>query len=51
MSEIIPVYKKDQLYDKNNYPPISIPLNLSKSYERYMHDKINAYFDDILSKS
>ena len=36
ISEVIPVYKKDE-------------PNLSKIYERYMHDEINAYFDDILS--
>ena len=50
ISEVIPVYKKDEPYDKNNYRPISILSNLSKIYERYMHDEINAYFDDILSK-
>ena len=49
ISEVIPVYKKDEPYDKNNYRPISILSNLSKIYERYMHDEINAYFDDILS--
>ena len=50
ISEVIPVCKKDAPYDKNNYRPISILSNLSKLYERYMHDEINAYFDDILSK-
>ena len=50
LSEVIPVYKKNEPYDKNNYRPISILLNLSKIYERCMHDEINAYFGDILSK-
>ena len=50
ISEVIPVYKKNDPYNKNNYQPISILSNLPKIYERYMHDEINAYFDDILSK-
>ena len=49
ISEVIPVYKKDEPYDKNNYRSISILSNLSTIYARYMHDEINAYFD-ILSK-
>ena len=47
--EVIPVYGKDEKHDKNNYQPISILSYLSKIYERYMHDEINAYFD-IFSK-
>ena len=43
ISEVIPVYKKDEPYDKNNYRPISILSNLSKIYERYMHDEINSF--------
>ena len=50
ISEVIPVYKKDEPYDKNNYQPIITLSNLSKIYKRYMHDEINACFDDILSK-
>ena len=50
ISEVIPVYKKDEPYDKSNNRPISILSNLSKIYERYMHGEINVYFDDILSK-
>ena len=50
LSEVILVYKKDEPYDINNYRPVSILSNLSKIYERYMHDEINAYFDNILSK-
>ena len=38
ISEVIPVYKKDEPYDKNNYRPISILSNLPKIYGRYTHD-------------
>ena len=48
LSEVIRVYKKDEPYNKSNYQPVSIFLNLSKIYERYKHDEISAYFDDIL---
>ena len=41
---------KDEPYDENNYRPIRILSNLSKICERYMHDEINAYFDDALSE-
>ena len=50
ISEVIPVYKKDEPYDQNNYRPVSILSDLSKNYEIYIHDEISAYFDDILSK-
>ena len=47
ISKVIPVHKKDEPFDKNNYRPISILSNLSKINERYTHDEINIYFDDI----
>ena len=47
ISKVMPVYKKHEPYDKNNYRPISILSNLSKVNERYMHDEINIYFDGI----
>ena len=34
----------------NTYRPIRILSHLSKIYDRCMHDEINAYFDNILSK-
>lgn len=47
---IIPVYKRDELTDKNNYRWIHMLSMLSKSYERYIHDEMNAYFDNIYAK-
>ena len=32
ISEVIPVYEKDEPYDKNSYRPISILSSLSKTY-------------------
>ena len=51
ISEVILVYKKDELFGKNNYRPIAVLSNLSKIYDRSMHDEItNAYFNYILLK-
>ena len=35
LADITPVYKKDLRYKKNNYQPISVLPNLSKSLKRY----------------
>ena len=47
---VIPSYKKDKPTEKTNYRPISILSNISKIYERLMHDNVNDYFNDVLSK-
>ena len=41
--------KKDKK-DKNNYRPVSILSNISKLYERCMHQQISEYFESLLSK-
>ena len=41
ISDLMPVYRKQGTYVKNNYRPISMISNLS--------NEINAYFDHILS--
>ena len=41
--------KKDKK-DKNNYRPVSILFNISKLYERRMHQQINKYFESLLSE-
>ena len=48
--EVIQVYKEDEPYDRKNHWPINILSNLSKNYERYIHDEINSFFDDNSSK-
>ena len=49
-TEIQPFYKKDGRTEKSNYRPISVLSNVSKIYERYLHDQINFYFDKIFSR-
>ena len=41
-AEVVPVYKNDKK-DKNNNRPVSILSNMSKLYERCMHQQINEY--------
>ena len=49
-ADIIPVFKKDDKTNKENYRPISILPNLSKIYERLMDDQLYPYFNKIFSK-
>ena len=49
-ADIKPVYKADSKNKKENYRPVSILSNLSKTYERYMYTQMDKYFDSILSK-
>ena len=37
-ADIKPIYKKVKLNEKGNYRPVSILPNLSKIFERCMHD-------------
>ena len=48
--EVIPVYKKDESYDTNNYRPLSILSNLLKIYQRQMHDEFLRLFLRIFLK-
>ena len=43
-AEVTPIHKKDDKTDKENYRPISILFNLSKVYERLMHNQIYPCF-------
>ena len=49
-AKVIPTYKKGKPTEKTNHRPISILSNISKIYERLMHDNMSDYFNDVLSK-
>ena len=49
-ADVIPIHKKDDKTEKENYRPISILPNLSKVYERLMYNQIYPYFDTLFSK-
>ena len=43
LADIIPVYKKDSLYEKSNYRPISVLPNLSKILENVLCDQTSSF--------
>ena len=49
-ADVIPIFKKGDKTDKENYRPISILTILSKIYERLIYEQIYPYFDHIFSK-
>ena len=42
--------KKDEIFGKNNYRPVSILSSVSKTYGRCIYDQINDYFHPLFSK-
>ena len=47
---MIPVFKKKDRNNVENYRPVSILPNFSKIYERCLYDQMYKYFNHILSK-
>ena len=50
LTDVIPVCKKKSKISKDNYRPASILSNISKIYERCLHDQVQVFFDSVLSK-
>ena len=50
MTNVIPVCKKGNRSDKDNYPPVSILSNLSNIFQRCLCKHISTFFEDILPK-
>ena len=50
-ADIVPVYKKNNKCEKENYRPVSILSNLSKIYAKLMYNQLLDYFDNILFPS
>ena len=49
-ADIVTVHKKKSKLSKENYRPISILPNISKVYERCLHDQMLELFYNIFSK-
>ena len=45
-AEVMPVYKKDNINNKQNYRPESELSNLSKVFEKLIFSQINTYMSD-----
>ena len=50
IAEVTPVYKKANSFEKDSYGPISILSNISKIFERIMHNQMNNFFINKLFK-
>ena len=44
-AQVIPLFKKKDPLNKENYRPVSILPTISKVYERIMHDQLTEHFD------
>ena len=49
-AEVTPVYKKDDINDKENYRPVSTLSILSKVFEKLIYSQINTYMSDKFSR-
>ena len=49
MTDVIPILKKDDLFEKAYYRPISLISSFSKVYERLIYQQLNAFFENKLS--
>ena len=48
-ADVIPVHKNNEKCDKANYIPVSILTNISKIYEKLLHNQLSKYFDSLLA--
>ena len=46
LARVVPLYKKDDKLDCNNYRPISLLPNLSKIFEKLVHQKLTLFLDN-----
>ena len=49
-SEVIPVYKKLDPLQKENYRPVSLLPHISKVFERVIYNQINSFMETKISK-
>ena len=49
MTDVTPIFKKDDPFEKANYRPISLLPSLSKVYEKLIYQQLNTFFENKLS--
>ena len=49
-AELTPVYRKDDMNDKQNYRPLSTLSSLSRVFEKLIYSQLNTYMSDKSSK-
>ena len=50
MGEVIPIFKKKDPLQKDNYKPVTLLSHISKVFERIIHKQIYSYMENKLSK-
>ena len=48
-AQVVPIHKKNDPLDRENYRRVSVLPIISKAYERIMHNQLSAYFNDIFN--
>ena len=48
-AEVTPIYKKNDVMDKQNYRPVSVLPTISKIFENVLISQLNKHFDSIFS--
>ena len=48
-ANVIPVHKKNEKSKKRYYRPVSILTNISKIYEKLLHNQLSKYVDSLLA--
>ena len=49
MADVMPIFKKDDPFEKANYRPISLLPSLSKIYEKLIYQQLSTFFENKLS--
>ena len=49
MADVIPIFKKDDPFEKANHRPISLLPSLSKVYEKLIYQQLSIFFENKLS--
>ena len=50
VSEVIPLFKKADPFDKSNYRPVSLLSHISKVFERLIYNQSNEYVETFQSR-
>ena len=50
LTEVIPLFKNSDPFDKTNYRPVSLLSHITKVFERVIYKQVNEYIEPFLSK-
>ena len=50
VAQVLPLFKKNDALNKENFRPISILVSISKAHERVLHNQLSAHFENIFDR-